>query len=299
MYRPAALLRPSTLPLVVLGEVRILLRTSPWRGFGDPPNVQIQIEIANFFRKFVDMKLCVQNGIKTSRHPDKNMAGKFITWGFTLNNYTEQELCMIRSFPEFIRECVWELEKGEDEGTPHVQGYCRLKTQQRMSFLSKHFLARAHYTGLTTDEYKLNMKAYAQKQDVTATSAVVQSRQDSPILFPAVIPEMVVEQLIQLESQGYYSLDDSWFHQGNRIAFDDIYTVAAKILVQQFRIETLVMRPDVKSSVRLFYKEISQRIKQTRNANEEVNEEESRSAAEVDEAKADCCDEDSATNNSG
>lgn len=211
------------------------------------------------------------------------MAGKFISWGFTLNNYTEQELVSIRSVPEFIRECVYELEKGEDEGTPHVQGFFRLKTQQRMSFLQKHFLARAHYTGLSSEEYKQNMKVYAQKQDATATSAVHQQNQQGPILFPAVIPEMIVEILLR---EGYRQTDlDSqrWEHQGNLVSFEDMYDRGARELVSEHRVETMVVRPDVKSCVRLYWHPIMLRLNK-RNANDTP----SIGSREAEELQSDC-----------
>lgn len=186
---------------------------------------------------------------------------------------------MIRTFPEFIRECVWELEKGEN-GTPHVQGYFRLKTQQRVSFLLKHFLSRAHYTGLGSEEYKQNMKKYAQKQDTTATSAVVQSRNTDPILFPAVIPEMIVEEILDA------GLD--WTHgtfyyveSQNPVTFDRAYEIASQRLVTKYRVETIVVRPDIRSCVRLFINQIYERIKHKRNADENTSTVGSREEGEL------------------
>lgn len=177
---------------------------------------------------------------------------------------------MIRTFPEFIRECIWELEEGEEGGTPHVQGFFRLKTQQRISFLLKHFLARAHYTGLTTDEYKQNMKAYAQKQDATATSAVVQQRNTDPILFPAVLPEMIVEEIME---DFHWSGDVfHWKRSNNVTTFDKAYDLAIKRLVTKYRVETIVVRPDIRSCVRLFLDEISYRLINKRDAIESTTE---------------------------
>lgn len=188
--------------------------------------------------------------------------GKFIAWGFTLNNYSEQELCMIRQFPDFIRECIWELEEGEDSKTPHVQGFLRLKTQQRISFLLKHFLSRAHYTGLTSEEFKQNMKKYVQKQDSTATSAVVQSRDVQPILFPAVLPEMIVQEMIDLGYQLY--LGELRTAEGNVSSFDKAYELVSRRLVTRYRVETIVSRPDIRTSTRLFLAEIFQRLEHNR-----------------------------------
>lgn len=193
------------------------------------------------------------------------MAGKFINWAFTLNNYNEQELAMIRSMPEFIKQCIWELEKGEDEGTPHVQGWIKLKSQQRLSYLRNHYLARAHYTGMTSDEWNQNMKAYVQKQDATAVGPVVQIRQEQMVLFPAVAVELIVEEMMGLESEGYYAEKEDdhyrWYYQGNSIPFDTFYGRAVLGLIAKQRIELLACRPDVKMCVRSFYNEIGMRIK--------------------------------------
>lgn len=199
------------------------------------------------------------------------MAGKFINWAFTLNNYTEQELTMIRSMPEFIKQCIWELEKGEEE-TPHVQGWIKLKSQQRLSYLRAHYLTRAHYTGMTSDEWNQNMKKYVQKQDSTAVGPAVQVRQEQQALFPAVAVELIVEELMCLEAEGYYveKHDDhyQWYYQGNPVSFDRVYNIAVLPLIARLRIELLVSRPDVKTAVRSFYNEISRRLK-TQERNEE------------------------------
>jgi len=173
---------------------------------------------------------------------------------------------MIRSMPEFVKQCIWELEKGEED-TPHVQGWIKLKSQQRLSYLRSHYLPRAHYTGMSSDEWNQNMKRYVQKQDQTAVGGVIQQRQEQPVLFPAVAVEMIVEEMMKLEDDGYYVEEDQWFHQGNLITFDAIYKKACLSLIETHRIELLCCRPDVKLAVRSFYTNISIRIKtQQRNA---------------------------------
>lgn len=234
-------------------------------------------------------------------------SGKFTTWGYTLNNYTDQELQAVRNPPEWVREHVWELERGK-EGTPHVQGWFRCKTQVRTSHIVKHWLTRAHLNGLTTEEYKQNMKAYAQKQDATATSAATLQRSSEPILFPAVIPEMLVE---WIDSQGLYPsgtgweevylhkpMDsprlvrslvnhspslwyDHWRKEGHAMGADGtprpdsppgyypwkaVLAVAKRALVERYRVETLVSRPEVDQIVRSYYDEILKRIQHKRNA---------------------------------
>jgi len=217
-------------------------------------------------------KRALKTEVRQSRQTDKTMAGKFINWAFTLNNYTEQELTMIRSMPEFVKQCIWELEKGKED-TPHVQGWIKLKSQQRLSYLQRHYLPRAHYEGMTSEEWNQNMKRYVQKQDSTAVGPVVQLRQEQTVLFPAVAVEMIVEEMMGLEAEGYYAekIDDhyNWYYQGNVIPFDTFYTRAVLGLIAKQRIELLVCRPDVKLCVRSFYNEICLRIRaQQRNATE-------------------------------
>jgi len=199
--------------------------------------------------------------MKTNQTTRQTMAGKFVCFGFTLNNYSEQELAMIRTFPEFVRECIWELEKGTNE-TPHVQGYLRLKTQQRISFLLKHFLSRGHYIGLSGDEYRENVKKYVQKQDDTATSAVHQQRQSEPIVFPALVPELIVKEMMVMESEGIdLGLVSLTAEKSDvKARFDRAYEASARRLVKRVRIETIVFRPDIQTSTRLFYSEIKERL---------------------------------------
>lgn len=240
--------------------------------------------------------------------------GKYTTWGYTLNNYTEQDLVAVRNPPEWVREHVWELERG-DEGTPHVQGYFRCKTQVRTSYIVKHWLTRAHLTGLATLEYKENMKQYAQKQDATATSAATMQRNVEPVLFPAVIPEMLVE---WIDDQGLcpngigweevYLRDaknapvrlvrslislspavwiDHWRRDGHAMGADGlpradsppayypwkaVLAVAKRALVEKYRVETLVSRPEMDTIVRSYYDEILARLKHKRNADDPEEE---------------------------
>lgn len=120
---------------------------------------------------------------------------KFTFWGYTLNNYNEAELVLVRNPPEFVREHVYTLEKGAEEGTPHVQGFLRLQKDQRMTYLKNYFLKRASWRPLPGDEYKENMRAYVQKQDETAASATHQVRNTDPLVYPAMIPELLVKEV--------------------------------------------------------------------------------------------------------
>lgn len=172
---------------------------------------------------------------------------------------------MIRSMPEFIKQCIWELEEGEG-GTPHVQGYIRLKTNQRLSFLRNHYLARAHYTGLTTEEWKQNTKVYVQKQDATAVGCVVQQSQTQRTFFPAEIPELLVQEMCDIAMEyrpvvsggtvlRFEKPDGSCWH------WKELYEVAIRQLIERYRIETMLVRPEMEKIVRSFYVEISRRLK--------------------------------------
>lgn len=63
------------------------------------------------------------------------------TWCFTLNNYTEAEIEMLRVLP--CRYMVCGLEVG-DEGTPHVQGYIEMSRVMRLAGMRK-LIERAHF----------------------------------------------------------------------------------------------------------------------------------------------------------
>lgn len=114
-------------------------------------------------------------------------------WGYTLNNYTPEELILVRRATTIdpIVEHIHTPERGEG-GTPHIQGYLRCSRQVRLTHLKKHWLPRANFTALSSDEYRENMRTYVQKQDATATGATAQQRRAEPMLYPALIPEMIV-----------------------------------------------------------------------------------------------------------
>lgn len=98
-------------------------------------------------------------------------------WGFTLNNPTEAEMALVHNgYPDYMRELIHELERGED-GTVHIQGWIRLLRSQRLSFVKK-LIPRAHFVFMSREEYVENMKRYVQKQDATAISPVVHTWND-------------------------------------------------------------------------------------------------------------------------
>jgi len=68
-------------------------------------------------------------------------------WCLTLNNPTSAELKRLTeetASPQMCRYIVWQLEKGPEESTPHVQGYLVLHHSARMSKL-KRFIRRGHW----------------------------------------------------------------------------------------------------------------------------------------------------------
>lgn len=113
-------------------------------------------------------------------------------WGMTINNYDESDLAMVQhGYPDYMRELVYTLEKGE-EGTPHIQAFIKLQRQQRMSFVRKLF-PRGHFTPLTSDVYVQNTKKYAQKLDETAVAAAVHKFNDPTHTLESVIKKMVIK----------------------------------------------------------------------------------------------------------
>jgi len=94
-------------------------------------------------------------------------------WGMTINNYDETDLALVQNgYPDYMREIIHTLEKGEKTGTPHIQAWIKLQRQQRLSFVKKLF-PRGSFKPLTHDEYVANTKRYAQKLDATAVSGAV------------------------------------------------------------------------------------------------------------------------------
>lgn len=97
--------------------------------------------------------------------------GTHVFWQFTINNYDATDLALLQQgYPDFIRQLVYTLEKGELKGTPHVQAYVKLMKPQRQSYVKKLFPGASDVKYLGSDEYKLNSQRYAQKLDKTATS---------------------------------------------------------------------------------------------------------------------------------
>ena len=62
---------------------------------------------------------------------------------FTINNYTASDIEQLTALSDGVTYYTYGIEKGENEGTPHLQGYIELTTAQRFSWLKKR-LPRAH-----------------------------------------------------------------------------------------------------------------------------------------------------------
>jgi len=87
-------------------------------------------------------------------------------WSMVINNPSANDYALVvRGYPDYVRELIWTREIGEED-TEHIQAYVKLQRSQRMSFIKKLF-PRGHFKPITKDEYSLNTKEYAQKDDET------------------------------------------------------------------------------------------------------------------------------------
>lgn len=73
--------------------------------------------------------------------------GQYINWTFTLNNYTEAEVVLLKSLvlTNQVKYIIFGYEVGEN-GTPHLQGYVELLKRIRLTGLKKIMPARGHYS---------------------------------------------------------------------------------------------------------------------------------------------------------
>lgn len=128
------------------------------------------------------------------------MDGDSAFWSMTINNYDATDLALVQQgYPDFIRQIVYTLERGEETGTPHIQAYIKLFRGQRMSYVKKLF-PRGSFRQLKSDEYRLNTQRYAQKLDKTAESPAVIN--NNP--FPDAVNELlsVIEGAYQWYGEG-------------------------------------------------------------------------------------------------
>nr|WAE42920.1 MAG: replication associated protein [Cressdnaviricota sp.] len=124
-------------------------------------------------------------------------------WSMVINNPTETDYALVtRGYPDYVREMVWTREIGEN-GTEHIQAYVKLQRQQRMSFIKKLF-PRGHFKAITRDEYSLNTKEYAQKDDPTTAGAHRQVYNE-PIPAADTLLYRLVEEALKTGTGKYYS----------------------------------------------------------------------------------------------
>lgn len=69
---------------------------------------------------------------------------KSTRWCFTLNNYNDDEVVIIRALQVKIVYLVFGYEVAPETGTPHLQGFVIFKSQQRFAAVRK-ILPRAHW----------------------------------------------------------------------------------------------------------------------------------------------------------
>lgn len=87
-------------------------------------------------------------------------------WNVIINNPNESDWVIVRNPNEkYIRGVVWTREIGE-EGTEHVQAWCRLFRNGTLALMKKLY-PRAHMKIITKDEYNERSHDYAQKEDAT------------------------------------------------------------------------------------------------------------------------------------
>jgi len=102
------------------------------------------------------------NNVSISASEDDLTNAKY-KYDFTLNNYTEQEVCQLKEqIPLLCKKAVVSKEVGES-GTPHLQGYISLKVKARKTTIAKiPGFGRASFRPMRNEEALVN---YVQKKD--------------------------------------------------------------------------------------------------------------------------------------
>jgi len=163
-------------------------------------------------------------------------------WGMTINNYDATDLALVRQgYPDYIRQLVYTLEKGE-EGTPHIQAYVKLFRQQRLSYVKKLF-PRGSFKALLVDEYKLNAQRYAQKLDITAESPAVIT--NNP--FPDAIVELT--DVMRSAMSNFHSSDNphEWLKTKDKDVFwfmeqEEFHRVVGKPALSKFYVSSVYVK---------------------------------------------------------
>jgi len=125
-------------------------------------------------------------------------------WSMVINNPTANDYALVtQGYPDYVRELVWTREIGEG-GTEHIQAYVKLQRSQRQSFIKKLF-PRGHFKPITKDEYDLNTKRYAQKDDKT-TAGEHRQVYNEPIPAADTLLYRLVEEALKKTGKWYEKL---------------------------------------------------------------------------------------------
>lgn len=134
---------------------------------------------------------------------------QYTYWSVTINNPDENDLVLVRNPNDrYVRQFIYTLEEGA-EGTPHVQGWCRLHRNQTCKFMQRLY-PRAHFKAITKDEYNENCHDYAQKNDQTTRGkhviSTTEALQTIETIMVKVIHKMMddYEDVVELEDARRY-----------------------------------------------------------------------------------------------
>lgn len=122
---------------------------------------------------------------------------QYTYWSVTINNPDENDMVLVRNpNDKYVRQFIYTLEEGA-EGTPHVQGWCRLHRNQTLTFM-KRLYPRANLKPITKDDYNENSHDYAQKNDETTRGkhviSTTETLQTIETIMVIVINKMIDEQ---------------------------------------------------------------------------------------------------------
>jgi len=216
----------------------------------------------------------IRDHARTSTAHTLNMTTLSTQWSMVINNPSANDYALVtRGYPDYVREMIWTKEIGEN-GTEHIQAYVKLQRSQRMSFIKKLF-PRGHFKSITRDEYSLNTKEYAQKDDETTAG---QHRQvyNEPIPAADTLLYRLVEEALKLTSRWIRKLweentstldhpdkPDSPFNldKDDWIRFaDNLSKVEHATVRLQPRVEKILVSAQYKSIKKEWLKDIAMRI---------------------------------------
>lgn len=184
------------------------------------------------------------------------MSDKCCNWSITINNPTDDDYKQWESLKglHWVKEVVGQLEKGEQEQTPHLQGM--IKTQSVRFAQLKKALPRAH---IEPARNPIALKQYVQKEDTRVASvptAKVASQQD--------VQETI---LMILEQNGYYKTWDhkkEWIDNFNAHRYliqkdwESLLDTAVRKLILDgyYGIEFVMANPQIRTAFKKYLPEI-------------------------------------------